>query len=110
MYDLETGKPQLFRGRPSPRPVDVPPPCEKLCPKSKPFWYSDLLPQNAEALQHYQECSAVGHFPQDPIVARHASLLRQVERAIERGERREDILLTTMTAMLPSIDRPKTKR
>jgi hypothetical protein len=109
MYDLETGKVQLWRGQPAKRPDGAPPPCESACPKGKPFFYADLLPQNAEALQHFQQCAAVGHFPDDPIVAKNAAILRQVERAIERGQRREDFLINSIRTALPTLQ-PRPRR
>ena len=110
MYNFETGKPELHRGAPMPRAFNIPPPCKRICPKGGPETFSDLLPQNVEAVQHFLECSAVGQFPTDPIVAKNASILRQVEKAIERGERREDLSLSILRASLPTMNQPVTKR
>jgi hypothetical protein len=90
MYNLDTGKPETRGGRPAPRPVGVAPPCRR-CPKGGPDNFADFLPQNSEAVRHYMECSATRHFPRDAIVARHASLLKQVEQEVERMKRREEM-------------------
>ena len=110
MYNFETGKPELHRGAPMPRAFNIPPPCKRTCPKGGPETFSDLLPQNVEAVQHFLECSAVGQFPTDPIVAKNASILRQVEKAIERGERREDLMISVLRAALPQFGMAKPKR
>lgn len=43
-----------------------------------------LSEQNWQAYTHYLECRAVGEFPNDPIVRRHARLIRQIEDAADR--------------------------
>lgn len=40
---------------------------------------AELTEQNRRAWEHYQECRAVGHFPDDPIVRRLGGLLRRME-------------------------------
>lgn len=102
MYNLETGKPEMRRGRPAPRPAGVGPPCRR-CAKGGPDKFSDLLPQNAMALQHYQECSATGNFPSDPIVARNASLLKQVEKEVDRARRSDEMKAAMMKQSLSRV-------
>jgi len=85
MYDLETGKPEEWRGKPARRVKGVPPPCKTKCPKRGPDEYTTLLPQNLECLEHYSECSATGDFPDDPLVRRHAAILKNVERHVEQA-------------------------
>lgn len=39
------------------------------------------------AYRHYMTCRAVGKFPDDPIVGRHAMFIRSVEDVVERERR-----------------------
>lgn len=57
------------------------------CPKGTPENQKGLSDQNLQALRHYQECKAVGSFPDDPIVRRNARIISQMERQHERQER-----------------------
>jgi len=60
------------------------PRCE-WCPKVQkgdppvPDSAQDLSPRNRKVLVHYLECRAVGQFPADPWVRRHAMMIRQIE-------------------------------
>lgn len=102
MINLDTGKPEMRRGRPAPRPAGVSPPCRR-CPKQSPDAFSTLLPQNAEALEHYLQCEAVGSFPDDEIVKRNASILKQVREEVERIRRRDEMALVAVRQMLGSL-------
>jgi hypothetical protein len=95
VYDLDKGEPVMWRGKPASR-KGVPPPCKKKCPKRGPDEFSTLLPINQECLQHYMECTATGNFPDDPLVKRHAAILRNIEREVEKLRRREDLNLVAM--------------
>lgn len=67
-----------------------PPPCFK-CPKItawakgeeanlRQYSFLDAVEPSERSLltyQHYLECRAVGHFPDDPIVRRNARIIRQ---------------------------------
>lgn len=90
MYDLKTGQVEKHRGRPARRPKGIPPPC-KQCPKGGPDEFSDLLPQNLECMQHYLECEATGSFPDDPMVKRHAALLKMVRDHADKYQRKEEL-------------------
>ena len=85
MYDLETGKP-LLNGKRKIRRGPAGPPCRNdatACPKGAPG-KSELTVQNAQVLQHYMECRAVGQFPDDPLVRQNAALLHQVFEAVQQ--------------------------
>lgn len=44
----------------------------------------ELSPKNYRAWRHYLECRAVGKFPDDPIVRRNASILRELYDEYDR--------------------------
>lgn len=78
------------RGEPVPRPPGAPTPC-RTCPKVPPR--SDPRPESAvelseehrETVRYYEECRAVGHFPDDPIVRWAARVLRSAEDHVEKA-------------------------
>lgn len=65
------------------------PPC-KVCPKIAPG--DAPIPQNAQELseknwkayQHWQECKAVGSFPDDAIVRKNAAIIQKVHDEYDR--------------------------
>lgn len=61
----------------------------KGCPKGTPENKRSLSEVNAQCWEHYRECRAVGQFPDDPLVRRHASLIREVEDFCHRQQDRE---------------------
>lgn len=74
-------------GRPADRPPNVKPPCS-WCPKQPadvadrdrtPATAVELDARGWRAYGHYLECKAVGAFPDDDVVRRHAALIRQAE-------------------------------
>ncbi len=83
-------------GTPKPRPKNVPTPCAS-CPKIPVHVLNgrrvkvsradaiELNEVNREAWEHYQRCRATGRFPDDPIVARDASVIRKVERVADEN-------------------------
>jgi hypothetical protein len=52
-----------------------------------------ILPRHQEAYEHYEECRAIGHFPDDPIVARNAAIFERARQAQEaqRQDRNESM-------------------
>jgi hypothetical protein len=54
------------------------------CPKGTPQSQQSLTPQNHKCYEHYMKCKAIGRFPDDPLVARHAGLIRELEEAADR--------------------------
>lgn len=90
MYQ-EDGSRKMFRGLPMLRPQGVPTPCWK-CPKipaDAPVKARseavEMSEQSRAVWLHYSECRAVGQFPDDPIVRRHAGLIRRIEDAHARN-------------------------
>lgn len=95
-YDEETGKVEKnpSTGEPLRRLSSEWAPCRRYaagkrdklgpCPKGTPEEQNSLLPENAEAYRHYKECQAVGNFPDDPLVRRHADVIRSIEQGYER--------------------------
>jgi hypothetical protein len=81
-YDDETGKVKKKNGRELLRPLDTVLLCQTHdgCPKGTPEKIKSLYPKNRLAFKHYQECKAVGQFPDDPIVRRNAWI---IERALK---------------------------
>jgi len=109
-----------YRGKvPQRRPKESWPPCHE-CPKVpaairkkvtqgyRPGYWdaTELSERNRAAWHHYQECAAVGEFPDDPIVRRNAALLRNLEAEAERHFTTETMLamfkgMTTTSAPTP---------
>lgn len=60
----------------------------------------EMTLRSRKALRHYQECRAVGTFPDDPLVRRNASILHEIDQACERRQRRQEmeLLLAMMGA------------
>jgi hypothetical protein len=88
IYNEQTGKREEHRGLPIVRPPGTFPPCQygpNRCPKEHPDAGYELTPDNLQVYQHYLECKATGRFPDDPLVARNAGVIRLVEDAVERG-------------------------
>lgn len=82
VYDEATGERVLHRGRPVPRPAGTDAPCRLPhvgCPKGSPEDSRSLDPRDLRVWLFDLECRAVGRFPQDPLVARHAALIRAAE-------------------------------
>jgi hypothetical protein len=83
------GKVVTRGGRPVERQRHHPPPCH-VCPKipegdpANPAFAVELDERSAAIYTHYRECKAVGRFPDDPLVRRHAALCQVVDEAVER--------------------------
>lgn len=99
VYDHESGVREEFpagSGLPVLRPAGMSLPCESgpgVCAKVSPDAGVELNEKNQEAYRHYLECRAVGNFPDDPVVREHAAIIRSVEDAAGRIERRENAAL-----------------
>jgi len=61
----------------------------------------NLSQRNWMVWRHYRQCKAVGRFPVDPIVERHAGIIAYHWDAWERGEitARLDAIITLVTTM-----------
>lgn len=73
-----------------PRPPAAPLPCgacPKVPPKAEPRPESavELTPEHRETVRYYEECRAVGSFPDDPIVRWAARVLRSADDHCERS-------------------------
>jgi len=96
-YDERTGKRETNRdGTPKKRVGK--PPCkyvvdtrtnETRCPKGTPEDDCSLTDQNLQAWLHYQECRAVGQFPDDPIVRQNARIIQSVEDQLDRSHKEQ---------------------
>lgn len=105
VYDHESGVREEFpagSGRPVLRPAGMSPPCESgpgVCAKVSPNAGVELNDRNQETYRHYLECRAVGNFPDDPVVREHAAIIRSVEDAADRIERRENAAMMRAYSM-----------
>lgn len=54
------------------------------CAKGRVGETFELSPKNWQAFNHYRRCKAIGHFPDDPIVARNAAAISAIERVADR--------------------------
>lgn len=59
------------------------------CPKGCPENPNSLTPENELCWEHFRECDAVGRFPDDPVVARNAAVIREVLRECEADRTKE---------------------
>lgn len=81
MYDHRAGTVLKKKNRPVQRPPGTPLPCESAegCAKGTPENPKCLSEKNKKAYQHYLRCKATCSFPDDDIVAQHATVIRKVE-------------------------------
>lgn len=95
-WDEETGVVRTSRGpngTPELRLLNMGPsflaPCrnDKGCRKGTPEKPKTLHPINEQCFQHYRECKAVGHFPDDPIVRKNAVIISEILADIEHAKR-----------------------
>jgi hypothetical protein len=94
VYDLKTGKLQLYGGKPV-RQHPKGPPCMQepgICPKGAPG-RSDLTEQNRRVVEHFEQCRATGQFPDDGIVHQHAALLERIVRGYEQSKETDHLVL-----------------
>lgn len=80
VYDEDSGLPVLFNGEPLPRDGQLPPCRRGKCPKGTPENSVELRPHNWLCYTFYRRCAAVGKFPDDPLIAEHAAIIREAER------------------------------
>lgn len=95
VYDEDTGQIVIGRDRqPERRAPGCLAPCRyrRGCPKGTPEAQLTLTSQNQQAWDHYRECRAVGEFPDDAIVRRHAALLHNVEESCKRKQELDRLL------------------
>lgn len=81
MYDERTGQAIMRGGNLVARPAGLAP-CRLRkdgCHKGTPESPKTLTDQNAKAYQHYQECRAVGAWPDDATVRTNAAIIRAAE-------------------------------
>lgn len=81
------------------RPPGMATPCA-VCPKipaGEPVKVAanavELSETNRTAWAHYQECRAVGAFPDDPLVRHHARLIREVYDTVDGDQQRTLMML-----------------
>ena len=76
----------LWRAQPLKRPKHIGPPCTfpKGCPKGHIDDQHVLSAKNQRAYEYYQQCRAIGRFPEDWIVEHNAGIIYQVEQGIDR--------------------------
>ena len=82
------------------RPKGTFPPCgygPEKCPKGSPTAGRELTEKNWQAWTHYQQCAAVGRFPDDEIVSRNAGVIRETLDEIDRGEQQAMRLMLEAT-------------
>jgi len=89
LYDEKTGKPRQHQEDFVERLATIPAPCRTKsgCPKGTPENPKTLSLKNMYAYQHWRECKAVGDFPNDPIVRRHAAILQGLHDIAEENRR-----------------------
>jgi hypothetical protein len=91
-----TRRPSGPLGLPVLRPPGTPLPCHQ-CPKiaagdePRPENAQELTDRNRRALAHYLECAAVGCFPDDPLVRRHAALIKEALAAADEARDARDL-------------------
>lgn len=99
VYDESSGERRLHRGRPLERPPGTYAPCAYgRCKKGSPDAAKTLTPRNWQAYEHYLECKATGHFPDDDIVRRNARIISEIEKAVEKYERGQEMLMTAISS------------
>lgn len=84
---------RLAGGQPWERPPQCPTPCH-MCPKvpherrTDKATRADAIEPSQQSwaiLSHYRRCKAIGRFPDDTVVERHAGLIHEIETAIDRA-------------------------
>jgi hypothetical protein len=87
-FNEDTGRIVERGGKKLLRPLDAVTLCQthEGCPKGTPENQKGLSPKNKTAWRHFQECEAVGSWPDDPIVRHNARIIRRaMKEATRRG-------------------------
>jgi len=69
-------------------------PCHE-CPKVREnapksvYFATEILDVVWEIMAHFDECDAVNHFPDDPLVRKHAAIIRRVREEAKRKQHTE---------------------
>ncbi|MCH9775894.1 MAG: hypothetical protein K0U90_05610 [Planctomycetes bacterium] len=77
LYDEEAGKVREHNEQLT--ELILPPPCRSgKCAKGTPDNPKTLSLKNQQTYQHWKECKAVGQFPNDDIVRKHAAVIQEL--------------------------------
>ena len=95
LYDPNTHRIVTRGGKPCPRPSAAMTPCKLPaghCPKGTPEDQRSLSERNQQMYVYFQECRAVGRFPDDPLVLDRTRLIDLAERhaAQQRQEAQQE--------------------
>jgi hypothetical protein len=103
VYDLTTGKPQLYGGKLVAQHRTGPPCVQEpgICPKGSPG-ESDLTRQNERVVRHFEQCRATGDFPDDGHVHRHAAILEPLFRQAERRRQTSELTISLAKILVRS--------
>lgn len=91
----------LRAGEPVARPKGVVTPCWKCpkiprtAPRKTREFAEEISDKNYQAFKFHLRCKAVGHFPDDPIVARNAEVIESVIESI-RDAKQEELVQTLL--------------
>lgn len=89
-FNEESGAIERVEGVNALRPVEAPPMCRTNdgCPVGSPENPQRLTARNRAAFDHFRHCEAVNVWPDDPIVARNALIIRRTREEVLRDQRR----------------------
>lgn len=97
LYDLQTGLPIIDR-KGNKQPRKTPTPCELSgCPKG--HWRApiELSEMNQRAFLHWQECDAIGSWPDDPVVRKNAAIIKHIVSRAEADLRNAKLQLSILS-------------
>lgn len=88
-FSEDTGRIEQVEGCDSVRPPEFPVMCKtnEGCPVGTPENSLRLTAQNRAAFDHFRQCEAVNAWPNDPIVARNALIIRRTREEVLRERR-----------------------
>lgn len=102
MYSEKTGEIEKKNQRDVPRGNSLPP-CELPSVGCKKGHYNNqkvLSDRNYQAYRHYQECKAIGDFPDDSVVRMNARIISQTIELADRHDRSTQLGQLTGLMML----------